>query len=156
MAPCTHPVMKRLFCLKAKKRPHYEEAFLPKGEKTASLKAAINITGTRSNHDPRWTQKNIYTAIFTRHIRSWILCTPVTLKEEEQEQDRTRARRRHCYFCCDCHPTMCSVSVVNHSHGALACPRSPRPHINHLFTKQHGPITSTKMGNPTLRRASES
>ena len=38
MAPCTHPGMKRLFCLKAKNGlgrfapsalPHYEEAFLP-------------------------------------------------------------------------------------------------------------------------------
>ena len=42
MAPCTHPGMKRLFCLMAKNGlgrfapsalPHYEEAFLPNGKK---------------------------------------------------------------------------------------------------------------------------
>ena len=26
------------------------------------------------NQDPRWTQKPIYTPIFTHHIRSWLLC----------------------------------------------------------------------------------
>ena len=30
-----------------------------------------------SNQDSRFTQKNIYTPIFTHHIRSWLLCTPV-------------------------------------------------------------------------------
>ena len=45
MAPCTHPGMKRLFCLMAKNGlgrfapsalPHYEEAFLPNGKKASS------------------------------------------------------------------------------------------------------------------------
>ena len=32
------------------------------------------------NQDPRWTQKPIYTPIFTHHIRSWLLCTPVIVR----------------------------------------------------------------------------
>ena len=38
---------------------------------------SINITGGHSNQDPRCTQKPICTPIFTHHIRSWLLCTPV-------------------------------------------------------------------------------
>ena len=34
-------------------------------------------TGSHSNQDPWCTQKPIYTAIFSHHIRSWLLCTPV-------------------------------------------------------------------------------
>ena len=39
MAPCTHPGMKRLFSPIGTKQPHAEEASLPVGKKTASLKA---------------------------------------------------------------------------------------------------------------------
>ena len=35
------------------------------------------FTGGHSNQDPRCTQKPIYTRIFTHHIRSWLICTPV-------------------------------------------------------------------------------
>ena len=30
-----------------------------------------------SNQDPRWTQKTIYTPIFSHHIWSWLICTPL-------------------------------------------------------------------------------
>ena len=35
------------------------------------------ITENHSNQDPRFTLKPICTPIFTHHIRSWLLCTPV-------------------------------------------------------------------------------
>ena len=65
MAPCTHPGMKRLFCLKAKNGlgrfalsalPHYEEAFLPKGKKRPrslrSLGLASSKTKNKSDKNP--------------------------------------------------------------------------------------------------------
>ena len=37
-------------------------------------------TNVISNQDPRWTQKPIYTPIFTHHIRSWLFCTPLIVR----------------------------------------------------------------------------
>ena len=34
-------------------------------------------TGNHINQDPPCTQKPIYTPIFTHHMRSWLICTPV-------------------------------------------------------------------------------
>ena len=65
MAPCTHPGMKRLFCLKAKnglimksffcpigkKRPHYEEFFLPKGKKRPRSLRSLGPSLTKKKND---------------------------------------------------------------------------------------------------------
>ena len=44
---------------------------------THPINTMVAITGSHNTQNPRWTQKLMYTPIFTHHIRSWLICTPV-------------------------------------------------------------------------------
>ena len=103
MAPCTHPGMKRLFCLNAKSAlgrfapsslPHYEQAFLHKGKKhplslrllgLASLyKLPLSQSGRVNSYPRKFHCQHIYQHIRMQPLRllliagfckeGWMLC----------------------------------------------------------------------------------
>ena len=67
MAPCTHPGMKRLFCLKAKNGPgrfapsalpHYEEAFLPTSREVNEARGVLILAADRVRSKKKSTKKS--------------------------------------------------------------------------------------------------
>ena len=54
-------------------------SLLPDTHVPGTTLAVVLFTGNHINQDPPCTQKPIYTPIFTHHMRSWLICTPVNI-----------------------------------------------------------------------------